>query len=301
MRKIIMLSLLIVLILLSGCSQGTEEVIGEQIEQKKPILVATIFPLADLAREIGGDEVAVISLLPPGASPHTFEPTPREMRVVSQAQVLVSVGAGLDLWGQKLMRTTGVDLRELVVTETLDLLPLIGHEHGDGDPHVWLDPYLVKEEIAPKIAETMAAQWPELAPIFQKNLMDFQAELAELDLELEAFSSSFRENKFISFHATWGYLAQRYGLWEIASVLEYPGQEPSAQWLKDLTDLAKTEGVKIIFIEPQFNPRPAEILADELGGQVFILDPLGGEAVPGRDSYMRLMNYNLNVLKEALQ
>lgn len=313
MKKTAVICLLAIFILTGGCAYDHREAYNEQHEgeQIKPIVVATIFPLADLVRQIGGEKVQVAALLPAGASPHTFEPTPREMKAVSQASLLVSVGAGLDVWGQKLLTVTGAGAAELVVTEGLELLPLSAHNHqhhGEeheealaGDPHVWLDPVLVRDEIAPRLAGEMSRLWPQWADVFHGNLTELQAELSRLDDELHSLTVSLGQPKFISFHSAWGYLAHRYGWKEVASVLEYPGQEPSARWLKELADLAVREGVKFIIIEPQFNSQPANLLAQEINGKVLMMDPLGGEGVEGRDSYAALMRSNMAVIKEAME
>lgn len=306
MKKLFIGILLLLLPAVSSCT-FQEEAFVNRPGDDKPIVAATIFPLADLVKQLGGDAIRVVTLLPAGASPHTFEPTPKEMKAVSEAGLLVSIGAGLDVWGQKLIQAAGDGVPEVVIAEGLELLPMRDHHHGEeyhheehGDPHVWLDPVLVREEIAPRLAEALMERWPVLADSIRVNLAEFQRELEELDREFRQGLASCPERQFISFHATWGYLAHRYGLEEIASVLEYPGQEPSARWLAKLTDLAGAEGVRVLIIEPQFNPQPGELVAGEIGGKVFVMDPLGGEGIEGRDSYLQLMRYNLAVLKEAL-
>lgn len=312
MKKTAVFCLLAVLILTGGCAYDHGEAKSDQSEgeHSKPTVVATIFPLADLVRHIGGEEIQAVTLLPAGASPHTFEPTPREMKAVSQASLFVSVGAGLDVWGQQLLNATGAGVAEVVITDGLELLPISAHDHHHddeghgkdlaGDPHVWLDPVLVRDEIAPRLADEMSRLWPQWADVFHENLTELQAELARLDEELRGLAVSSAPPKFISFHSAWGYLAHRYGWEQVASVLEYPGQEPSARWLKELTDLAVQEGVKFIIIEPQFNAQPANLLAQEIGGQVLMMDPLGGEGVEGRNSYLAMMRYNMAVIKEAM-
>src|SRR5512139_561685 len=117
-------------------------------------VVATIFPLADVVRQVGGDEVEVVTLLPPGASPHTFEPTPEQARQVATARVFVDVGAGLDGWAARLRAARTEPL--IVVTATAGVTLLDGDHHG-GDPHVWLDPVLVRDHVVGAIVEGLAA------------------------------------------------------------------------------------------------------------------------------------------------
>src|SRR5512140_3194235 len=123
-------------------------------------VVATIFPVADIVQQIGRDAVDVITLLPPGASPHTFEPTPAQMREVAEARVFVRVGAGLDSWTEKLLAARNPTLTILTLTDGVRLLsltethadePAAGGGHG-GDPHIWLDPLLVRDQLVPAIS-----------------------------------------------------------------------------------------------------------------------------------------------------
>jgi len=285
----------------AGCSRS--ETTGGS--PGKIIVTATIFPLADMARIIGGSQVEVFTLLPPGASPHTFEPTPQQGRQVSQSDIFLEIGAGLDGWAGKLARAANPDILMVTVTEGLDLLPVLPGEHGHEeetfeDPHVWLDPVLVERIIAPTICQAMSQSLPAQEDYFRENLRKFQGELAGLDRKIKDKTGSFSQKKFISFHATWRYFAHRYGLHEVASVAEYPGKEPSARWLASLTRQIQEEGIQAIFIEPQFNPRPAELLAEETGCLVYAHDPIGGEGLEGRASYLKLMEFNLKVLEEAL-
>lgn len=310
MKKQWLIFCLIIIFLLSGCNVKEKTVINELSVNENPIVVATIFPIADLLKQIGGEEIEVITLLPAGASPHHFELTPKEAKIISQGELLVSVGAGLDPWAERIAKGLAGQITELVLSDGIDLLPLEreehqGHSHQihgkEGDPHIWLDPVLTKEEIAPMLAEILIEKWPENGEVFQNNLLSLQEKLERIHQNFTEIAEGLSERKFISFHRTWSYLGERYNLREVESVLEYPGEEPSAQWLAGLIKLAKQEEISIIFIEPQFNPKPAEIFAQEIGGKVFVLDPLGGENVDGRDDYFKLMQYNFSILQEALK
>lgn len=300
--------LLILAVLLSGCNAVEKTTVSDSMDSEKPVVVATIFPIADLLKQIGGDKIEVITLLPAGASPHHFEITPKEAKIISRGKLLVSVGAGLDPWAERIAKGLAGQMAELVISDGLTLLPFKGKDHHDqnipankGDPHIWLDPIFVKEKVAPILAESLGDLWPQHQGAFQNNLLNLQEQLEELHQSFTQLAADFAERRFISFHSTWAYLGKRYDLSEVESVLEYPGEEPSAGWLAGLIKLAQREQLGIIFIEPQFNPKPAEILAQEIGGRVFILDPLGGENVDGRDDYFKLMNYNFSILQEALK
>ncbi len=174
------------------------------------------------------------------------------------------------------------------------------HHHGPHDPHFWLDPLLVKEVIAPLIAGELQSVNKQWESIFQENLARFQDELDELHEEIAAQVATFRQKRFISYHSAWNYFAHRYGLEEVAAVEEFPGKEPSARWMAELVKLAAQHDIKVLFAEPQLGGNTAAVIAREMGGEVLLLDPLGGEGIPGRDDYFALLRYNTKILSQAL-
>jgi len=317
MRKcaavVLLLMLLVTAVSAVGCRcpapvEGTGPAGGAQPERIH--VVATIFPLADVARNVGADAVEVTCLLPRGASPHTFELRPGQAQVVSRAQIFLSVGAGLDDWAAKLVESAPGAVH-VVATRGMKLLAPIEHGHGGGgdgdghegaagDPHVWLDPLAVRDLIAPAICEALVTVDPARADTYRGNLARYQEELSSLDREIRDRVASFRHRQIVTFHPAWAYFARRYGLEQVAVLVESPGKQPPARWLGEVADTMKRLGIDVVFAEPQFNPALAEAVAREFGGRVLFLDPLGGEGIAGRDSYLALMRYNLGVLAEAL-
>lgn len=271
-------------------------------------IVATIPPLADIARQVGGELVAVESLLPPGASPHTFEPRPAQVRSLGAAGLLFGVGAGLDDWALRL--AAGSRAEVLLAAEAAEKAGFgleFGegreheHEHDQGhggiDPHVWLDPIAVRDAVAPALAEALIELLPGSEPAIRANLEAFQRRLDELDRDVRAMLEPLPSRAFIAYHSAWAYFARRYGLEELASVAAFPGQEPSARWIATVVDAARRHGVRVIFAEPQLSPKAAQVIASEIGGAVLLLDPLGG--VEGRFGYIDLIEYNARMLAEA--
>lgn len=286
---------------------------GSAFAAPQPIkAVATIFPLADLVRQIGGNRVKVMTLLTSGMSEHTFEPTPAQIRQVAEVALYVRVGAGMDSWGDKLLAaakrppvivtaTQGITL--LSVAEQ-DLMPEAGgraHQHEGDDPHVWLDPILVRDYIVPKITAALVSLRPGDAGFFKANGLRFANELTSLDREMRGRIKSLSRHDFIALHGAWHYLGKRYGLRQIAAVEPFPGKEPSAKYIAALVTMARKRGVVTIFAEPQLSAKTANVLASELKGQVLLLDPLGGETMPGRNSYPALMRYNLSVIFRGMK
>lgn len=276
-------------------------------------VVSTIFPLTDITRNIGGDKVDVVTLIPPGASPHTFEVTPEQVKQFAEAQVFIKVGAGLDDFADKLVESTNADLITITVTDAVNLFE--GHDqnncshdpgnqshshHGNKDPHIWLDPVLVKEHITTLIAGKLSGISPENQQYFQQNLDQYCLELDQLHQETENVTAGLEHRTFIAFHSAWRYFAERYGLHDI-TVEEFPGKEPSAQWIARVIDTAREKEAMAVLAEPQFSIKGADAIAEELGNPVVLVDPLGDENKPGYDSYLNMMRSNIKVLEQALR
>lgn len=271
-------------------------------------VAATIFPLADMVAEIGGDAVEATTLLPAGASPHTFEPTPAQMRAVAQAQVLVEIGAGLDTWVAKLRTARGGELKVVTITAGLQLVGAperhagaASVQSGGGDPHVWLDPVLMRDHAAPAIAAALSQVDPGQRAVFEEGARRFQAALTRLDADIHAALDPLPHRQYVAFHSAWTYFDRRYRLEESGVVERFPGKEPSAQEIAALVQKARAAQVRAVVVEPQFTSRLAAQIASEFGARVVAVDPLGGPAIPGRNHYLDLMHYNAMVFAEALR
>jgi zinc transport system substrate-binding protein len=295
---------------------------GAAAPSGQPLLVAaTIVPLGDFCRKIGGDLVQVQVLIQPGASPHVFEPAPSVMARGSQARVFVYVGAGLEPWAARLLRARGPG--DLVEVEATRGIPLLGqgpqpHDHGEaekrgrqvgkphspdshlaGNPHIWLDPVLA-QEICRKIAAAFIEADPGHRAQYEANLKTYLAALADLHREIEAKARTWRLRDYVCFHPAFSYFARRYGLNEVGVIEAAPGREPTPRHLQNLVAAIRRYGIKVVFAEPQLNPRVAEVVAQEAGVKVLMLDPMGGGPPYGPD-YLKVMRYNLAALDEALR
>jgi zinc transport system substrate-binding protein len=286
---------------MTGCKQSESEKEGLRV-------AADIMPLADFCRNVGGDLVEVEMLIPAGASPHTYELTSEQMKFLSEADVLVNNGLELTPWAEGLFEK--VDNTDMVSVKAAEAVPpseLIEtgekeegdhhHEHGVYDPHVWLDPNLATYQLE-AIRDAFIEADPDNREDYQENTERYIEELEALDGDIAEEVSTFAETKFVSFHPAWAYFAERYGLEQIGVVEELPGKEPSAGEIAALVELIREEGVKVIFTESQFNPKAAETIAEETGAEVVLedLDPVGDPDDPDKDTYIRLMRNNLEVM-----
>jgi len=255
-------------------------------------VVATIFPIADIARQVGGDAVDVVTLLPAGASPHTFEPSPAQIRDVAQARVFIRIGAGLDDWAAKLLAAaTGA-----TVVTLSDGVPLL-----NGDPHIWLDPVLMRDHAVPMIVRALSEADPGHHAAFEGAAAEFQSALTGLDAEIRHTLAPVANKHYVAFHSAWRYFGRRYGLHEAAVIEPFPGKEPSAREIAAVVEAARGAHVHAILIEPQLNPQVAQQAAREFGGEALAVDPIGGSDIPERNSYINLMRYDLHMLVKALQ
>jgi zinc transport system substrate-binding protein len=230
-----------------------------------------------------------------------------------KATLLVINGAGLDFWIVAEVKSGS----DLLVVDTC-VIPTIegallagdehedegdeheGHEHGDVNPHIWLDPVLAKKQVE-AIAAALIMVDPENEEFYLDNAADYIAELEALDAEIRVTTEGFSSREFITFHPAWTYFAKRYGLIEAAVIEEAPGKEPSVGYIMQVVDVAKALKVKAIFAEPQFSTKAADAIAADSGSEVLLLDPIGGPGLVDRDSYIALMRYNVGQMGEAMK
>ena len=285
------------------------------LAEKIPV-VTSIYPVADMIQQVGGDHVEVTFVLPAGASPHTFEPKPSLLKKFSSARIFFMVGAGLEFWAEKFIDLTGPGSMTVVLSEGVDLIDTTGHAHGNHDhpkkievaeersavanPHIWLDPVIAKSMVQ-KIMDALCEVDPQHLPYYKHRGENYLKELDELHRQIEATVANFKIKKYVSFHASWDYFARRYGLESVGVIEAAPGRNPTPIQIKNIIAMIKEYHIRAVFAEPQLNPRAAEIIAREAAVNVLLLDPLGGPNLKGRSMYIDLMRYNLNVMEEAMK
>ena len=266
----------------------------------QPRVVVTLHPYADLVARIAGPDVPVVRLLPPGASPHTFDPTPALAAEVENADLVVLNG-GLDAWVHELVPAGAgapVELEVLEALEATEKFALALEAVGGMNPHVWLDPLLMIE-LAPIVAESLAGLDPERAAQYRGNAAELQADLRALHGELEQMLAPVRGAPFVPFHDAWPYFAARYGLDLVIEIEPFPGREPGPRYLVEVVGAIRAADAPVLFAEAQLGARPAEVIAAEAGVDVAVLDPVGG--VEGRMRYEDLLRSNARTIAEALR
>ncbi len=258
--------------------------------------VATIPAAAHWLRALGGDLVEVNLLLPPGASPHHWQPSMRDMRALADADLCLFVGGGLEPWMDRILDAAGGARRDVSM---FDLLPdearlSLGDEHGF-DPHIWLSPTRARI-VCRALTQTLTEIAPEHAAALTTRGDEYQARLAALEEEFAQRRAQWAGRRIITAHRAWGYFASDLGL-DIAAVIERAvGVEPSPVAMRVLMDLAEREEVAAIVIEPQVSAAVARRLADAVSIATVTLDPMG----PSDQTWEELMRANLAALDAAL-
>lgn len=261
-------------------------------------IVVSIYPLEDITKNIGKERVSVKTLIPAGASPHAFEPSPRDIRELTKARLFIKIGAGLEFWAERFVRSAKKDIKILDLSETIPLLKGVeeGHYH---DPHYWLDPVLVKS-IVDSIAATLIRLDPLWKDFYIENATIYKKRLDALHEEIKKRISRLQKREFVALHPAWNYFSKRYGL-KPFYLVEAPGRELRPGNIKRIVEFIKQKRIKVIFGEPQFSPQLVESIAAESGARVLFLDPIGSKDIQGRNNYIDLMLYNLSQLEEALR
>ncbi len=239
---------------------------GERREENDRIgVVVSILPLADFVKQVGGDEVEVTVMIPPGASPHSYEPKPSQLRAVSHAEMFVKVGTGVEFELAWMDRLVQINKDMLVLNSSEGIRPL------GRDPHVWLSP-LNAEKMIRNICDGLVKIDPGNAQRYASNKERYLRQLAELDGYMRERLGDVKDRRFIVYHPAWGYLARDYDLKQIP--VQREGKEPTAEEIGGVVAEARTLGRKVVFVSPQFASRSAETVADEIGGITEFLDPL---------------------------
>jgi len=242
----------------------------------------SIVPQKYFVEKIAGDLAQVTVMVPPGASPATYEPRPSQMRALSRADLYFAIGVPFEKAWLPRFAAQNPKMKIVDITEGIRKVPMAAHDHDHGhegdrhphetlDPHVWLSPPLVKI-LARNIAEALEKADPVHADTYRKNFAAFDRDLDALFATLKKRLAPCRGHAMMVFHPSWGYFARAFGLKQIP--IEIEGKEPRSRELMHLIEEAKEHHVRAIFIQPQFSRRAAEVIARSIGARVIVADPM---------------------------
>ena len=294
-------------LVVAGCSGPDDAAVGSAGPTPAPDaihVVATTSVLADLVRQVGGSHVDATSLVPPGGEVHTFDPTPADIARVADADLVVTNGLGLDEWVGNLARDSGAGAPIVALGEDLDGVTYL---EGDGragaaNPHVWMD---VGNAIqyAKRIGEQLAAVDATHASAYEAGAAAYDERLTILNgwARDQIGTIPAERRKVVSFHDAFPYFAKAYGLEIVGTVIDAPGQDPSAGEIADLIDAIRASGATALFGEAQFNPQLAQTIAEEARISVvtdLYTDSLGD---PPADTYEGMIRWDVERVVDALQ
>ncbi|UCG32926.1 MAG: zinc ABC transporter substrate-binding protein [Phycisphaerales bacterium] len=297
-----------------GCKRAHDKPVAPASNGEPLAVFVSILPQKYFVERVGGERVRVEVLVGPGQSPVTYAPPPRQLARLAEADVYFRVGVPFE---QQLADKIERTFRDLKVVDTQQgitrrSLPEHGHQadhaHGEGaepddrnldhdhdqeekDPHVWLDPELVKLQTR-VVCDALKKIDPDHADEYETNLALFHGELDALRNEIAEALAPLKGREFFVFHPAYGYFAERFGLEQVA--VETGGKEPTPRQLAALIERARKAGVRLIFVQPQFSRDSAKTLAAEIGGAVVDVDPLA-------EDYMTNLRDMAVKVREALR
>ncbi|MEW9502844.1 metal ABC transporter solute-binding protein, Zn/Mn family [Jeotgalibacillus marinus] len=280
----------------------------------------TVYPLQDFAEKIGREYVNVETIYPPGADEHTFEPSQQDMIKLAEADLFFYIGLGLEGFVDRAIDV--LESQDLVMKAAADSITdgqlegnndddeeedsesgHEGHDHGDVDPHVWLDPVL-SQSLALSIKNSLIEAMPNQEAYFTENYEELVAQLDELDHEFKNLAEEAQVNQLFVSHAAYSYWESRYGFEQLAIAGISTSEEPSQRELTSLIKIAKDNNIKHILFEQNVSSNLTEVIQKEIGAdalELHNLSVLTPEDIDNNNDYFSLMEQNIETLKTALQ
>ncbi|MFJ7936342.1 metal ABC transporter solute-binding protein, Zn/Mn family [Sporosarcina sp. NPDC096371] len=315
-KKIIVIISLLTMLLLAAC--GNKDVTKEQvaIEDGKLSVYTTVYPLQYFTERIGGEHVDVKSIYPPGADEHTFDPTQKDMIALADSDLFFYIGLGLEGFVEKAEKTLKNEHVNMIATAEGISEEMLeeghdhedeghdeeGHNHGALDPHVWISPKL-SVELATSIKNELIEKAPDMKDEFEKNFEQLNKDLVELDAKFQEMASNAPSKTFFVSHAAFGYIADPYGLEQVAIAGLNSQSEPSQKQLATLVQQAKEQNVHYILFEQNVSSKPTEVVRKEIGAEALTLHNLGVltvDDIKNNEDYLSLMERNIETLRKAL-
>ncbi|WP_042345121.1 metal ABC transporter solute-binding protein, Zn/Mn family [Bacillus massiliigorillae] len=325
MKKSIILSLILLFsVFLSAC--GNSEKTGEKKEANKDgvsTIYTTVYPIQFLTEQIGGKYVNVQSVYPPGSNEHTYEPSQKDMIDMSDADMLLYIGFNLEgfinksksIFEKEDVKVIPVGENSLADHEKEHKDEAIhesnnqeehsdddGHNHGDIDPHIWLNPEMMIH-MAQEVKKELVSLNPQQEEYFEKNLETVTSKLEELDKQFKDTVDNSKKKPIIVSHSAYGYWEKRYGIEQIAVTGMANSSEPSQKELQKMMKLAKEHDIKYVLFEQNVDSKLTKIIQKEIGAKSLTLNNLSvltDQNIKDKEDYFSLMEANITTLKKAL-
>jgi zinc transport system substrate-binding protein len=252
---------------------------SEARSNDKLSVFVSIAPQRYFVQQIGKELVDVHAMVPPGADPHTYEPKPRQMVSLVTAKLYFAIGIEFEAARLKKILSTNPQIKVVHTDEGIQKISMTeGTHHSEGqhdrsglDPHIWLSPPLVMIQ-SRTILKALQEVDPANRSSYEANYKAFITELVDLDADFKKIFADRQGLRFMVFHPSWGYFARSYGLVQVPIQIE--GKSPKPAQLLELIEYARGNNIKIVFVQPQFSSKSAELIAREIGGEVAFVDAL---------------------------
>jgi len=313
-RNIILASILAMSVFASGCSKKAES----NVDNDKLTVYTTVFPVYDFVRNIGQDKVNLNYIIPPGVEPHDYEITPKVLKDIQNADLLIKNGLGIDNFVDKIESES--DLK--IVTASEGITPLTyseeeehdhdhdheeeisdEHNHGEYEPHVWLDIDLAIKECT-NIKDALIESDEENKEYYEENYNNYIKELENLNTKYNKELKNITKNDIIVSHDAYGYLCEKYDINQISITGISANQEPSLSKISEISNYVKDNNIKYILFDGLVNPKVSQTIANEANIDTAILYSIDGLTKKDFDnnaSYVSLMEKNLETLKLVLK
>ncbi|KMM35936.1 adhesin [Alkalihalobacillus macyae] len=299
-------------LLLMACSpKDSNSENGDTID-----IYTTLYPLEYFAERIGGNDVNAESIIPPGSDAHSFEPTTKTMTKLAESDIFIYNGAGMEGFAEAVKET--LQKEDVTVLETAEGIHFDeteeehevhadeeshdGHEHGDINPHLWIDPIL-SIQLAENIKNTLVDTAPEKKETFEENFTALKDDLLALDESFKDMASNAPKKEFLISHDAYSYWESRYGLNQLSVSGLSPSQEPTQKQLEDIIEKAESYNISYMLFEQNATPKPAKAVQQELGLEtlsIHNLSVLSEKDIENNETYLTLMEKNIETMKKAL-
>lgn len=268
-------------------------------------VLATFYPLYDFAKNVGGDKVTVSILVPETVDVHDFDPTPSSIASVATADVLIYNGAGLEPWISSVVKASDNPNLTLVDSSTgvklLQVLPQFQSNKQTYDPHIWLDPVLVKQQVN-NILNGLIEADPADSQYFTQNAQAYQHKLDDLNAQIMTATANVKTRYFVTFHESFAYFAKEYNLTQIPIAGPFQ-EEPTANDIQNVIDAIHQYHLLYVGYESLENPAVSESISSQTNATLILMNPIEGltaeDKAAGKD-YLILMQENLSNIVLAL-
>ncbi|MCC9296094.1 metal ABC transporter substrate-binding protein [Clostridium sp. WLY-B-L2] len=291
-----------IMFVFSGCSSssGTNT---DNKSQSKPKVVVSFNAMREFASAIGKDKIDITTIIPNGTEPHDFEPTAKDLKTLSSANVFIYSGLGMESWKDKVINSAN-NKNLIAVDASKGITPIKNtdadeiKEHGQYDPHAWIS--LKNAEIQSKnIKDALVKADPSNKDFYEKNYKSFSKQLEDLYSEYKTKFSTVKNKNFVTGHAAFAYLCRDYGLKQNSVEGVFAEGEPSPQKLAELVNYCKQNNIKTIFVEDMVSPKVSNTLAKEVGAKVEKIYTI--ESKEDNKNYIQSMKSNLEMIYNSLK